>query len=55
MNGRSYYRWIIDLAERSSLKIQYMPGHSKDHTLERQMNNEADVLASFAEDLQGYT
>ena len=49
MNGRSYYRWIIDLAERSSLKIQYTPGHSKDHTLEAQMNNEADFLASSSQ------
>jgi len=49
MNGRSYYRWIIDLAERSSLKIQYTPGHSKDHTLETQMNNEADFLASSSQ------
>jgi hypothetical protein len=49
MNGRSYYRWIIDLAERSSLKIQYTPGHSKDHTLETRMNNEADFLASSSQ------
>jgi hypothetical protein len=49
MNGRSYYRWIIDLAGRSSLKVQYTPGHSKDHTLEARMNNEADFLASSSQ------
>jgi hypothetical protein len=49
MNGRSYYRWIIDLVERSSLKIQYTPGHSKENTLETRMNNEADLLASSSQ------
>ncbi|KDR77658.1 hypothetical protein GALMADRAFT_119768 [Galerina marginata CBS 339.88] len=49
MNGRSYYRWILSLAERSPLKIQYTPGHSKDGTLETRMNNEADHLASSSQ------
>jgi hypothetical protein len=49
MNGRSYYRWIIDLARRSSLNIQYTPGHSDDDTLEARMNDEADLLATSSQ------
>lgn len=49
MNGRSYYRWIIDLAERSTLKIKYTPGHSDDNTLETRMNDEADSLATSSQ------
>ena len=46
MNGRSYYRWILTLAERFPLNIQYTPGYSNDDILETQMNNEAYFLAS---------
>ena len=49
MNGRSYYRWIIDLAKRSPLGIQYTPGHSDDDTLETRMNAEADLLATSSQ------
>ena len=49
MNGRSYYRWIIDLTQRSTLTIHYTPAHSNDDTLETQMNNEADCLASSSQ------
>lgn len=49
MNGRSYYRWILNLTKRSPLTIQYTPAHSKDDTLETHMNNEADFLASTSQ------
>jgi hypothetical protein len=49
MNGRSYYRWIIDLAKRSTLKIKYTPGHSNDDTLESRMNDEANFLATSSQ------
>ena len=49
MNGRSYYRWIIDLAKRSPLEMQYTPGHLHDNTLETRMNNEADHLATSSQ------
>jgi len=49
MNGRSYYRWILTLAKRSALKIQYTPGHSEIDTLETRMNNEADFLATSSQ------
>ena len=49
MNGRSYYRWILSLVERSPLRICYTPGHSTDNTLETRMNNEADHLASSSQ------
>ena len=49
MNGRSYYRWIIDLAKRSTLEIKYTPGQSDDDTLETRMNDEADYLATSSQ------
>jgi len=49
MNGWSYYRWILALAERSPLKVQYTPGHSENDMLETRMNNEADSLATTSQ------
>ena len=49
MNGRSYYRWILTLAEQSPLDILYTPGHSENDTLEARMNDEADFLASSSQ------
>ncbi|KAF9058034.1 hypothetical protein BJ165DRAFT_1425238 [Panaeolus papilionaceus] len=52
MNGRSYYRWIITLLERTKpnmTDVQYTPGHSKENTMAARMNDEADMLASTAQ------
>ena len=46
MNGRSYYQWILTLAERFPLNIQYTTGHSNDDILETRMNNKANFLVS---------
>ncbi len=55
MNGRSYYRWLLDLTNQSKTQIDYTPGHSTETTLEAKLNNEADFYASksqkFAKDL----
>ena len=49
MNGRSYYRWILDLVKRSPLEIQYTPAHTDGDTLESRMNAEADHLATSSQ------
>jgi hypothetical protein len=46
MNGRSYYRWILDLATRKSSTITYTKAHTNDTTLSASLNREADHLAS---------
>jgi hypothetical protein len=51
MNGRSYYRWILTLMERHNIQIQYTPGHSTESTLEAKMNDEADYLASYSQNI----
>jgi hypothetical protein len=49
MNGRSYYRWILDLVERKSAIITYTKAHTNDVTLPGSLNREADYLASSAQ------
>ena len=49
MNGRSYYRWLIDLSNKSAAQIEYTAGHSTAVTLEANMNNEADLYASASQ------
>jgi hypothetical protein len=49
MNGRSYYRWILDLASRKSAKITYTKAHTNDTSLSASLNREADHYASSAQ------
>ncbi|KAJ7432247.1 hypothetical protein B0H11DRAFT_1668785, partial [Mycena galericulata] len=49
MNGRSYYRWILNLASRNPLKITYTPGHSEEVSIPARLNFEADHYASSAQ------
>ena len=46
MNGRSYYRWILDLVTRKSATISYTKAHTTDTSLPASLNREADHLAS---------
>ena len=46
MNGRSYYRWILDLAKEVRTMVNYMKGHSDEVTLASLLNYEADYYAS---------
>ena len=49
MNGRSYYRWILDLVSRKSATISYTKAHTTDSTLSACLNREADHLASASQ------
>ena len=42
MNGRSYYRWIMNLIQESRTTIKYTPGHSSSDSCEARINQEAD-------------
>ncbi|KAJ7243120.1 hypothetical protein B0H12DRAFT_1131436, partial [Mycena haematopus] len=46
MNGRSYYRWILELVQEGRVSMTYTRGHSTELTLPAQMNREADHYAS---------
>ncbi|KII90980.1 hypothetical protein PLICRDRAFT_697396 [Plicaturopsis crispa FD-325 SS-3] len=46
MNGRSYYRWILSLRERSRAQMIYTPGHSDEVSIPSLLNSEADFYAS---------
>lgn len=49
MNGRSYYRWILSLINRSRVAVTYIAGHSDQSTLEARMNGEVDLLATTSQ------
>jgi hypothetical protein len=49
MNGRSYYRWILDLAVRKTAIISYTKAHTTDLSLPASLNREADYLASSSQ------
>jgi hypothetical protein len=49
MNGRSYYRWILDLVSRRSATITYTKAHTTDISLPASLNHEADHYASSAQ------
>ena len=49
MNGRSYYRWILDLNLRKSANISYTKAHTTDVSLPASLNREADHYASIAQ------
>ncbi|KAJ7827315.1 hypothetical protein B0H13DRAFT_2241019 [Mycena leptocephala] len=49
MNGRSYYRWILELAREGRAIMRYTRGHSAELTVPAQMNREADYYASGAQ------
>jgi hypothetical protein len=51
MNGRSYYRWIMNLVQETQMSIKYTPGHSSSPTLEARMNEEADYYASSSQQI----
>ena len=46
MNGRSYYRWISDLAKEVRTAVNYTKGHSDEVMLASLLNYEADYYAS---------
>jgi len=49
MNGRSYYRWLLNLVNQRQLVIEYTPGHSTENTLEANLNHEADFYATASQ------
>jgi hypothetical protein len=49
MNGRSYYRWILDLVSRKSATITFTKAHTNDISLPASLNREADHYASQAQ------
>src|SRR6202044_3841297 len=49
MNGRSYYRWILDLVFRKSATVTYTKAHTNDTSLPASLNREADHYASSAQ------
>ena len=49
MNGRSYYRWILDLTLRKSASISYTKAHTSDTSLQASLNREADHFASLSQ------
>jgi hypothetical protein len=49
MNGRSYYRWILDLVSRKLATVTYTKAHTTDITLPASLNREADHYASSAQ------
>ncbi|KAF7337285.1 hypothetical protein MSAN_02281000 [Mycena sanguinolenta] len=46
MNGRSYYRWILELLRDGRAMMTYTRGHSAELTLPAQLNREVDHYAS---------
>ncbi|KAF8065061.1 hypothetical protein FPV67DRAFT_1562916 [Lyophyllum atratum] len=49
MNGRSYYRWMVDLHRRSRAEIRYTKGHSDESSIASLLNRDADHYASRAQ------
>ena len=49
MNGRSYYRWILDLVSRKSATVTYTKAHTNDTSLPASLNQEADHYVSSAQ------
>ena len=48
MNGRSYYRWILDLVSRKHATVSYTKAHTNDTSLSASLNQQADHYASAA-------
>jgi hypothetical protein len=46
MNGRSYYRWIMDLVHRVRTEVIHTKAHTNQVNLSSLLNNEADHYAS---------
>src|ERR1700677_1680560 len=55
MNGRSYYRWIPDLATKVRTAVNYTKGHSNEVTLASLLNYEADYYASKSQKVTNST
>ena len=49
MNGRSYYRWILDLVSRKDATVTYTKAHTTDSSLPASLNREADHYASSSQ------
>ena len=49
MNGRSYYRWLLDLVSRKAATVTYTKAHTSNTTLDSALNREADHYASSAQ------
>jgi Reverse transcriptase (RNA-dependent DNA polymerase) len=49
MNGRSYYRWMLDLVSRKLATVTYTKAHTDDISLPAILNSEADHYASSAQ------
>jgi len=45
-NGRSYLRWLQNLVQRSTLRVQYTKGHSDQVSIQAKLNDEADYYAT---------
>ena len=48
-DGRSYYRWIMDLILKTQMTVTYTPGRSSSSSLESRMNAEADHYPSSSQ------
>ena len=49
MNGRSYYRWILDLVSRKFATVTYTKAHTDAISIPALLNREADHLASSSQ------
>jgi len=52
MNGRSYYRWILSLMDRTNIDVKYTPAHTDGDTIEATMNCDADFYASSSHEVE---
>ena len=51
MNGRSYYRWIMDLARRMRTEVIHTKAHTDQVDLSSLLNAEADYYASKSQNI----
>ena len=51
MNGRSYYRWIADLARRTRTSVVHVKSHTDEMGIGSRLNAEADHYASRAQNV----
>ena len=51
MNGRSYYRWIMDLVRRGRTEVIHTKAHTNQVNLSSLLNKEADHYASKSQNV----
>ena len=51
MNGRSYYRWIVDLVQKGWTEVIHMKAHTNQVNLPSLLNDEADYYTSKSQNV----